>query len=762
MKENLGKWFVCVVGVLWGLGLSAQPANDDCSNAIALCSNTATSGSTVGGTTELGANAADGPATTGTFCFETNNTVWFSFTTNGAGGNVSIAIDQFNCSAAAGASNELSAVIVEATTPCDATTYTPVSACVDNAVAPINLNGPALAPNTTYYVVVDGAVSAGATSAGACDFTITASGPALTITATSTVMPQNCGTVDGTISIDNVDGGTAPYSYSLNGGASQASNQFNLLAAGSYYVTITDAGGCMHTVSGLNIAEVGGPTTAAITTTAATCTGADGQIDVTSVTGGTAPYMYSINGGAPQASATFPNLGAGNYTVTVFDVTGCSYTANGVMVQNNGGILDASFVSTDGICGQPDGTITVSVNVGGAAPFMSSLNGGIPQMGNGFTNLAAGNYTVTITDNAGCTFTLYNIIINDPAATLTPTIAISAAPNPGCQGDPITFTAVVNNGGSSGTIDWMVNNTSVQNSAATTYSSAINNGDVVTAVFSSPDPCLTSSSVQSNSLTMTVLPVTNPTISITASTTNACVGDAVTFGAVATDCGPGAIYTFSVNGGAAQAGLNDTFTTTNLLNGDQVTVTVECNYPCANPSNVTSSTVTMNVTVPLADAGPNHTIVSGNSVVLEGSGNGITVLWVPSTGLDDPTSLTPTASPTETTTYFLTVTDGNCSVTDEVTVLVIQPLNPPNMFTPNDDGINDTWRIPSIERFPNVQVLIYTRWGQQIFDSTGYASPWDGTNNGSTLPVGIYYYIIKLDRSDDEAGLVSGSITIAR
>ena len=68
----------------------------------------------------------------------------------------------------------------------------------------------------------------------------------------------------------------------------------------------------------------------------------------------------------------------------------------------------------------------------------------------------------------------------------------------------------------------------------------------------------------------------------------------------------------------------------------------------------------------------------------------------------------------------------------------------PNAFSPNNDGINDTWKILAIETYPNPEVTIFNRYGQTIFRSKGYSKPWDGTFNGKKLPTGTYYYIIDL------------------
>jgi len=83
----------------------------------------------------------------------------------------------------------------------------------------------------------------------------------------------------------------------------------------------------------------------------------------------------------------------------------------------------------------------------------------------------------------------------------------------------------------------------------------------------------------------------------------------------------------------------------------------------------------------------------------------------------------------------------------------------PNTFSPNGDGINDTWNITNIELYPDCKVNIYNRWGQPVFSSVGYGQSWDGRYKGVLLPFSTYYYVIDL-KNDSKP--YSGSITIVR
>lgn len=160
-------------------------------------------------------------------------------------------------------------------------------------------------------------------------------------------------------------------------------------------------------------------------------------------------------------------------------------------------------------------------------------------------------------------------------------------------------------------------------------------------------------------------------------------------------------------------------------------------------------------------AGPDITIGEGETTQLDGFG-GPPYDWSPTSGLSGNGIPDPIASPNGTTTYTLTVPRNGCTYTDQVMVLVIRRIAPPNTFTPNDDGINDRWEIPGISDYPGAEVMIYDRWGQAVFRSNGYGEPWDGTFNGTKVPVGTYYYHIQLNQLEGRSPPYTGFISIVR
>ncbi|WP_210486083.1 gliding motility-associated C-terminal domain-containing protein [Rufibacter aurantiacus] len=169
--------------------------------------------------------------------------------------------------------------------------------------------------------------------------------------------------------------------------------------------------------------------------------------------------------------------------------------------------------------------------------------------------------------------------------------------------------------------------------------------------------------------------------------------------------------------------------------------------------------VQVNIPAPTADAGPDQNIVLGNYATLEAKG-GLTYRWSPSTGLNNSQIANPVAKPTETTTYTVTVTtqDG-CTSSDQVTITVLRPVEVPNGFTPNGDGINDNWELPNLKSYPDCQVEVFNRWGNKVFESKGYQKPWEGRLNGQPLPAATYYYIIRLG---GKQAPITGNVTIIK
>ncbi|NME70881.1 DUF2341 domain-containing protein [Flammeovirga aprica] len=154
-------------------------------------------------------------------------------------------------------------------------------------------------------------------------------------------------------------------------------------------------------------------------------------------------------------------------------------------------------------------------------------------------------------------------------------------------------------------------------------------------------------------------------------------------------------------------------------------------------------------------------ISQGFSTQLTATG-GVNYLWSPATGLNNANISNPEASPKETTTYKVRVTDKyGCITEDEVTVYVKDDfrLFPMNVVTPDGNGKNDTWIVENIERYPEAKVQIFNRLGENIYTTTNYKNDWGAVQGTDILPDGSYYYIIT---SENFPKVYKGAITVLR
>ena len=147
---------------------------------------------------------------------------------------------------------------------------------------------------------------------------------------------------------------------------------------------------------------------------------------------------------------------------------------------------------------------------------------------------------------------------------------------------------------------------------------------------------------------------------------------------------------------------------------------------------------------PKPDLGSDILLGKGNSVILKGAvDGGVSYTWTPATNLDNATVANPVASPITTQEYIVKVLSSNgCSGEGKVNIVVYQPVYIPTAFTPNSDGMNDSWELSGLEVYPSPEVQIFNRWGNMVFYSKGSYAPFDGTDSNKPLPEGMYVYKI--------------------
>ncbi len=160
-------------------------------------------------------------------------------------------------------------------------------------------------------------------------------------------------------------------------------------------------------------------------------------------------------------------------------------------------------------------------------------------------------------------------------------------------------------------------------------------------------------------------------------------------------------------------------------------------------------------------------IITNDTTIIAGSPVDITVgascasnfTWSPDTDLDDATILNPTATPSITTNYSLSIDNvGNCTTTDQIQINVIDPneldcanLLLPNAFTPNNDQLNDRFGISNLFLISQLEYFeIYDRWGGKMWTTINKNETWDGTFNGQAVNPGMYIYKVKYTCTGEE------------
>ncbi len=169
---------------------------------------------------------------------------------------------------------------------------------------------------------------------------------------------------------------------------------------------------------------------------------------------------------------------------------------------------------------------------------------------------------------------------------------------------------------------------------------------------------------------------------------------------------------------------------------------------------------------PTVDAGPGGLSDCEDGIQLQGSTSANDYYWEPSTGLSDALDLSPIANPTVTTNYTLHAISGNCQATSMVTVIPdCGNLKVPNVFTPNGDGINDSFQ-PEGKGVSQYSLRVFNRWGSLIFESKQMAKGWNGKIDNDPAPAGTYYFLLMAKdasgRSLLEVDVYAGEVSLLR
>jgi len=621
---------------------------------------------------------------------------------------------------------------------------------------------------------------------------------------------------DGTITV-TPGTGTAPYLYSLDGGANQSSNVFTNVATGAHNVTITDANGCVGSFP-VTVAQ-GPPLPSMINGFDPPCSNVNNGTITVTPTSGTGPYQYRLNAGAPQASNIFSGLPPGVYTVDFTDANGCTGTNNVTLTTNPA--ITATSTLADPLCnGTASGSITINAT-GGVPSYQYSNNGGATyQASSTFNGLIAGTYTIRVKDAAGCLYDFTYTLTDPPVLSVSSTSTIAT-----CNGNDGTITITA--GGGTPAYAYSINGGT--NYAATNIFNNLVSGNYNIKV-KDANGC-TTSGTENISLndtmrldlgpdsticfgsSITLLPQTNaqtdtfrwtPRISLNYDTAKnpiatpndttkyylhakwgVCVRDdsvtinvlhkpvphagndtlicyksyAILSGYASNTSGP-VSYAWAPAATVVPPTLPLAIATPDTT--QQYVLTVTDNYGC-NFSVNDSMWVNMEAPVP-AFAGNDTNALLGKPHHMKATG-GVSYLWSPGAPLNDSTLQKPTAILFVDTYFRVWVTDAiGCKAFDDIFIKVYEGPNyyVPNAFTPNGDGLNDIFRPIPVGMKSTDYFMVFDRYGEPLFQTREWLKGWDGRFKGKDAPPGTYVWIIRGHDENNQLREIKGTVVLIR
>lgn len=402
-------------------------------------------------------------------------------------------------------------------------------------------------------------------------------------------------------------------------------------------------------------------------------------------------------------------------------------------------------------------TFTTESSYGNAIPFYQWLVNGKPVGTNNpvyiTDSLTNGSEVrcVLTTVTPGCTGTLSStgLLSIYVYPMVHPAIKVTASSTEVCRGEAVNFTATAN-GGAYPSFAWEINGQPTGDTSATFSSSTLNDGDYVSCTVTiDPDTrCSSAKNAPSNKVTIHVKDFRLPTVSISSPNLAVCTGEDVAFTSAATNTGNYTYYKWTVNDKPVSA-YSPTFSFNQFADGDKVQCILTTDIPgCQQPatalSNIKTVTVKQSPVITIAPA--DITISSGETAELKASVSDMpsAILWQPAGAVVAPQSLTTATIPlVYDTSFLLSVTDVNgCTSGKTVKVKVLRKLYMPTAFTPNNDGVNDLFRIPPDATIDLKEFAVFDRWGNKVFRTSDLSQGWDGKNGGLPINAGIYVYLI--------------------
>jgi gliding motility-associated-like protein len=492
------------------------------------------------------------------------------------------------------------------------------------------------------------------------------------------------------------------------------------------------------------------PTVSVTATDSTICPGTNVTFTVSSIDGGNSPaYRWTVNSIVVQTGGTtYSSASLVNHDTVVCTLTN-KPSACSVVAPADSIIMTVNPVPTVTISGDTCQNAVLTATTSNPTDTITWLKNGVAVLtqpvsaGTTYTASTTGNYSATVVSAAGCSSSISDTII--VKAPWVPSVTIASNTNNVCKGVNITFTATPVNGGATPSYQWKINGVNAGPNSNIFSGTTFNNNDTVSCSMTSSIGCVLPATVISDSIVLIVNDSPAVALSIAASTNNVCFGTPITFSATPVNGGASPSYQWQLNGDNVGSN-NSLYTNDTLSNGNTVTCILTSSDACTIPVS-SGNTISMVVyPLPVVTSLPDTTVTVGASAVLylPVSGNINHYLWSPAATLSNAAIQNPVATPVVNTTYTLEVTtvDG-CTGTGERAVDLFSGLFMPNAFTPNNDGLNDVFRISPSIKIKLDFFSIFDRWGNEVFTTTDPSLGWDGTYTGMPAAMATYVWVIQ-------------------
>lgn len=501
------------------------------------------------------------------------------------------------------------------------------------------------------------------------------------------------------------------------------------------------------------------------------CNCAEITVKATVSNGGGSPlYQWMINGNnAGINGPVFINANPKDG-----DVITCSYTDNTTCVINgsvlsnainiggaNGAAPSVTVVSSaDSVCKGSTVTFTAKTSNAGTNPiYQWKINNSNVGTNNPvFSSSSIPNGAVVScsvkTDPlfvcASGTGANSNNIVMHVVNKQTPSVNITASAEIICAGSPVIFNAAAISAGINPTFQWKINGVNTGTNDKIYTSSSLANGDIISCsiVIDPLYTCALANQAVSQNIIMTVNNGKMPSVEIAADRNDVCAGDKITFTAEAQNAGTNPRFQWILND-VLLPGNSSVYTSNRLVNGDRLFCRIiPGEGACSFAPDSSDAVVAVIKNPPVVNMSPaDTTIAIGKQIYLNPfvTGDMISFQWNPADKLTNPLSLNPqTSILNENTSYTLTVTDDKgCKASATAVIKIGLPFYMPNAFTPNNDGVNDLFRIPPNVMMDLQEFSVYDRWGKRVFTTSNKNIGWDGTVNGRKQNTATYVYYIK-------------------